>query len=93
MISFVIFTAAWIAFAVAIAKRARFRNRSAWAWFWWSILLSPLVAILLLLILPPRDELPLWVDAEVVAARKRQGALAFCLSVGFLLTILVLATL
>jgi hypothetical protein len=47
------------------------------------------VAVLLLLILPPREESPLWVDAEVIEARKRQGAVAFCLSVGFLLLIAV----
>lgn len=93
MFSTIIVTAIWIAFAVAIARRARLRNRSAWAWFWCSILLSPFVAILLLLILPPREEPPLWVNVEVIEARKRQGALAFCLSVGFLLAIFVLAML
>ena len=74
--SVLIFIILWIAFSVAIAIRAKHRNRWPFGWFLLSFFLSPVVAICLLLILPERASDPLWIDAQTVEKRKRDGALA-----------------
>jgi hypothetical protein len=48
----VLFVAWWIVASFAVSKAAVARGRSRWLWFIWSLVLSPLLALLLLLAYP-----------------------------------------
>jgi hypothetical protein len=48
----------WIAFSVVIGIRAKYRNRDRAAWTLLSLLISPLLALIFLLILPPLQPRP-----------------------------------
>jgi hypothetical protein len=87
--SFIIFVIFYIVFCVAIAIRAKHRNRSAFGWFWLSFCFSPLLAICLLLILPPREEPPLFIDERTIESRKREGAIAVVIAAPIVIVVVI----
>jgi hypothetical protein len=59
----------WIVFGVAVGIRATHRGRNAWGWLFISILISPLLAAILLFLLPVYDSRTKRVTRSEMAAR------------------------
>jgi uncharacterized membrane protein YhdT len=56
----------WLVFAAVAAVGAQARGRSGWSWFFLAVLLSPLVAIILLFLMPaPLRTVLIQADAEL----------------------------
>jgi hypothetical protein len=86
----------WLGFSIAAGMLASIRrNRSGLGWFLLSILISPLLAMIFLLILPTKiDEIRISTPASAVAAERKEwtiliAALVGCSLFGISLTLLI----
>lgn len=60
----------WLGFSVAVAMFASIRrNRSGFGWFLLSLLISPLLSVIFLLIVPVKVSEPLIINPNGIAAR------------------------
>jgi hypothetical protein len=83
----------WFGLSIAVAIRAKHRNRSFWGWLFLSVIFSPLITVLFVFLLPPRDpERPRMIEmieAKTVEGRKLGGAIAFCVSLAFIIVFII----
>jgi hypothetical protein len=56
----------WVLFAIIVGVAAGSRGRSGWGWFFLAVLISPLLAIILLALMPRLDQ-PVSVSVPVPA--------------------------